>query len=226
MGETIIRVKDLHVHFYTNQRCNRVLNGISFDIRKGRTLCVVGESGCGKSVTANAIMRLLPELARIEGGSISYLGPEGEVRIDSLERNGRQMRKLRGEDIAIIFQDPMTALNPVYSIGFQINEMLQAHDGTPAGKKRSDARRNSKPQVPAATRVRSAPHSFLARSNARTILLIAKSPAECHSFSASGCRAISAAYSFCHASGRSDTFSSIHGVPPRRNQTTNWVICG
>ncbi|MEI6386294.1 MAG: ABC transporter ATP-binding protein [Spirochaetota bacterium] len=140
MGETIIRVKDLHVHFYTNQRCNRVLNGISFDIKKGRTLCVVGESGCGKSVTANAIMRLLPELSRIEGGSISYLGPEGEVRIDRLERNGRQMRKLRGQDIAIIFQDPMTALNPVYSIGFQINEMLQAHD--PSLRKRAATARS------------------------------------------------------------------------------------
>jgi oligopeptide/dipeptide ABC transporter ATP-binding protein len=128
-NEAIISVKDLHVYFYTNQRCNRVINGISFDIKKGQTLCVVGESGCGKSVTANAIMQLLPELSRIEKGSISYLSPDGEVRIDQLEKNGRQMRKLRGEEIAIIFQDPMTALNPVYTVGFQINEMLQAHNG-------------------------------------------------------------------------------------------------
>jgi len=128
LGDTIISVKDLHVYFYTNQRCNRVINGVSFDIKRGKTLCIVGESGCGKSVTANAIMRLLSELSRIEKGSITYRSLEGDIRIDQLERNGPQMRKLRGKEMAIIFQDPMTALNPVYSIGFQINEMLQAHD--------------------------------------------------------------------------------------------------
>lgn len=127
-GDTIVSVKNLHVYFYTNQRCNRVLNGISFDIKKGKTLCIVGESGCGKSVTANAIMRLLPELSRIEEGSITYHGEHGDVQIESLDRNGSQMRRLRGEDIAIIFQDPMTALNPVYTVGFQISEMLRTHD--------------------------------------------------------------------------------------------------
>ncbi len=125
--DAIVSIRDLRIHFYTNQRCNRVINGVSFDIRKGRTLCVVGESGCGKSVTANAIMRLLPELSRIEEGSITYHGPAGPVRIDRLERNGREMRALRGEELAIIFQDPMTALNPVYTIGWQIGEMLRAH---------------------------------------------------------------------------------------------------
>lgn len=126
--EAIISVKDLNVYFYTNQRCNRVINGISFDIKQGRTLCLVGESGCGKSVTANAIMQLLPDLSRIEKGSICYRGGTDEVRIDQLKKSGQEMRKLRGKDIAIIFQDPMTALNPVYTVGFQINEMLQNHD--------------------------------------------------------------------------------------------------
>jgi peptide/nickel transport system ATP-binding protein len=126
-GDAIISVRDLHVYFYTNQRCNRVINGISFDIKKGKTLCVVGESGCGKSVTANAIMQLLPELSRIEQGSITYRSEAGDIRIDRLEKNGKEMRKLRGADIAIIFQDPMTALNPVYTVGFQIAEMLRAH---------------------------------------------------------------------------------------------------
>ncbi|OHD82272.1 MAG: peptide ABC transporter ATP-binding protein [Spirochaetes bacterium RIFOXYC1_FULL_54_7] len=124
----IITVKDLNVNFYTNQRCNRVINGVSFEIKRGRTLCIVGESGCGKSVTANAIMQLLPELSRIEKGSITYHGSDGDIRIDQLDKNGKEMRKLRGKDIAIIFQDPMTALNPVYTVGFQINEMLQAHN--------------------------------------------------------------------------------------------------
>lgn len=126
--DVVLSVKDLHVYFYTNQRCNKVLRGISFDIRRGRTLCVVGESGCGKSVTANSILRLLPDLSRIESGSITYYKEDGtEIRLDRLEKNGKQMRKLRGEDIAIIFQDPMTALNPVFTVGYQIEEMLREH---------------------------------------------------------------------------------------------------
>lgn len=127
MDDVVIQVKDLHVYFYTNQRCNKVLNGVSFDIKKGKTLCVVGESGCGKSVTANTILQLLPELSRIEKGSITYQKNEEAIRIDELPRNGKLMRKLRGEDIAIIFQDPMTALNPVYTVGHQIREMLYEH---------------------------------------------------------------------------------------------------
>lgn len=126
--DVVLSVKDLHVYFYTNQRCNKVLRGISFDIRRGRTLCVVGESGCGKSVTASSILRLLPDLSRIESGSITYYKEDGtEIRLDQLEKNGKQMRKLRGEDIAIIFQDPMTALNPVFTVGYQIEEMLREH---------------------------------------------------------------------------------------------------
>ena len=127
-NDVVLSVKDLHVYFYTNQRCNKVLRGVSFDIKRGKTLCVVGESGCGKSVTANSILRLLPELSRIESGSITYYREDGsEVRIDQLQKNGREMRRLRGQDIAIIFQDPMTALNPVYTVGHQIREMIREH---------------------------------------------------------------------------------------------------
>jgi oligopeptide/dipeptide ABC transporter ATP-binding protein len=128
--EELLTVKDLEVYFYTNKRCNRAVNGVSFSISRGRTLGVVGESGCGKSVTAQAIMRLLPRFARIEGGSIIYhSGTEGDMRLDTLPANGRKMRSLRGKDLAMIFQEPMTALNPVYSIGFQIGENLQYHTG-------------------------------------------------------------------------------------------------
>lgn len=127
-NDVVLSVKDLHVYFYTNQRCNKVLRGVSFDIRRGRTLCIVGESGCGKSVTANSILRLLPELSRIESGSITYYREDGsEVRLDQLKKNGKEMRSLRGKDIAIIFQDPMTALNPVYTVGHQIREMIRQH---------------------------------------------------------------------------------------------------
>ena len=123
----VLEVKDLCVNFYTNQRCNKALRNVSFSMRKARTLCIVGESGCGKSVTANSIMQLLPELSRIENGSITYYGAEGPVSIESLKRNGRVMRGLRGQEIAMIFQDPMTALNPVFTVGFQIDEMLRNH---------------------------------------------------------------------------------------------------
>ncbi len=138
MEQAIITVKDLHTYFYSDKRCNRVLNGISFELYKGRTLCVVGESGCGKSVTANAVMQLLPKLSRIESGSITYHSDRGDIRIDQLPRNGRQMRSLRGSDMAMIFQDPMTALNPVYTIGFQIGETLKYH--SPMNKKQRRAR--------------------------------------------------------------------------------------
>lgn len=125
--KSIVSVKDLYTYFYSEKRCNKVLNGVTFELCKGRTLCIVGESGCGKSVTASSIMQLLPSLARIERGSIIYHSPEGDIRIDQLERNGKKMRSLRGRDMAMIFQDPMTALNPVYTIGYQIGEALRYH---------------------------------------------------------------------------------------------------
>lgn len=137
--DTLISVRDLKTYFYTNNRCNKAVNGVSFSIKKGKTLCVVGESGCGKSVTASSIMQLLPALARIESGEISYFGRGTEVRIDALAKNGKEMRDLRGADIAMIFQDPMTALNPVYSVGFQIQENLQYHRALNAGERRQKA---------------------------------------------------------------------------------------
>lgn len=128
-NNTVISVRNLKTYFYTNQRCNKAINGISMDIKSGKTLCVVGESGCGKSVTASSIMQLLPKLSRIEEGEIIYHSEDrGDIHIEKLERNGKEMRSLRGKDIAMIFQDPMTALNPVYTIGWQISEMIRAHE--------------------------------------------------------------------------------------------------
>lgn len=134
----IITVENLKTYFYTNQRCNQAINGVSFTVNKGKTLCVVGESGCGKSVTASSIMQLLPRLSRIEEGSITYHSESGDVHIEGLPRNGKVMRQIRGKDIAMIFQDPMTALNPVYTVGYQIMENILAHEKV--SKKEAKAR--------------------------------------------------------------------------------------
>ena len=118
-GENVITVKNLKTYFYSNNRCNKAVNGVSFDIRKGRTLCVVGEPGCGKSVTASSIIQLLPKLSRIEEGEITYHSEEkGDIVLSKLKRNSKEMRSFRGSDIAMIFQDPLTALNPVYKVGW------------------------------------------------------------------------------------------------------------
>ncbi len=126
-GDTIIKIDDLNVNFYTNQRCNKALRGVSFELKKGRILGFVGESGCGKSVSANSIMGLLPDLSRIESGSIVYESSNGPIHLEKLSKKGPEMRKIRGSEIAMIFQDPMTALNPVFTVGYQMNEMLLTH---------------------------------------------------------------------------------------------------
>jgi peptide/nickel transport system ATP-binding protein len=138
-NDIILDVHDLSVNFYSNRRCNKALRGVSFPLRKGRILSIVGESGCGKSVTANAIMRLLPDLSRIESGTITYYGKDKPVEIEKLKKNGREMRNLRGEEIAMIFQDPMTALNPVFTIGFQLDEMISTHNNMPKNQRREAA---------------------------------------------------------------------------------------
>jgi oligopeptide/dipeptide ABC transporter ATP-binding protein len=127
IADVALSVRNLKAFFYTNKRCNKAVNGVSFELRRGRTLCIVGESGCGKSVTAAAIMQLLPRLSRIEEGEIVYHSERGDIRIDRLERNGREMRSIRGSEMGMIFQDPLTALNPVFTVGFQIAENLIYH---------------------------------------------------------------------------------------------------
>lgn len=138
-SEIVLSVKNIKTYFYTNQRCNKAVNGVSFDIKKGKTLCIVGESGCGKSVTASSIMRLLPKLSRIEEGEIIYYSDKGPVKINELVKNGKEMRRIRGEEIAMIFQDPMTALNPVFTVGYQIIENLRNH--------KNISRRNAKKET-------------------------------------------------------------------------------
>ncbi len=121
-GAALLSVRDLVVRFRTHDGTVHAVNGVSFDLAEGETLGLVGESGCGKSVTNLAVMRLLPKPAgHIEGGEIRFEG------IELTQASEAQMRDLRGSDIAMIFQDPMTSLNPVLTIEEQMVETIQAH---------------------------------------------------------------------------------------------------
>ena len=122
--DNLIEVRDLAVEFVSGDQRQRVVEGVSFDIRKGETLALVGESGSGKSVTAHSILRLLPyPIASHPAGSISYAGQ------DLLHMSEAKLRSIRGNRIAMVFQEPMTSLNPLHSIEKQINEVLRLHKG-------------------------------------------------------------------------------------------------
>ncbi|MET3597998.1 peptide/nickel transport system ATP-binding protein [Mesorhizobium shonense] len=123
-NDVLLDVRDLETHFFGGESTTRALGGVSFQVKKGETLGVVGESGCGKSVTALSILRLLPKSsARTVGGEVRFHGH------NLLDLSEREMRKIRGDKIAMIFQDPMTSLNPVYRVGRQIAEAVQIHTG-------------------------------------------------------------------------------------------------
>jgi peptide/nickel transport system ATP-binding protein len=126
----LLEVKNLQTHFPTRAGLVRAVDGVSFHVDRGELLSLVGESGCGKSITALSVMRLISSPGKIAGGEISF---EGE---DLLAASEERMREIRGDDIAMIFQDPMTSLNPVYTVGEQIAEALRLH----RGMSRSEAR--------------------------------------------------------------------------------------
>ena len=122
--EELVRVKDLKTYFFTHEGVVKAVDGVSFKIDKEETFGLVGESGCGKSVTALSIMRLIPNPpGKIVDGKI-YL--EGQ---NLLELGGKEMRKIRGKKISMIFQEPMTSLDPVFTIGHEIMEAIQLHQG-------------------------------------------------------------------------------------------------
>ncbi|MFZ0237605.1 MAG: ATP-binding cassette domain-containing protein, partial [Xanthobacteraceae bacterium] len=124
MTEPLLSVRDLSIAFRSGGRETLAVDRISFDIAKGETLALVGESGSGKSVTALSILRLLPyPAARHPSGAIKFKGT------DFLQLNERQMRRVRGDDISIVFQEPMTSLNPLHTIEKQIGEILLLHRG-------------------------------------------------------------------------------------------------
>ncbi|MFW5995954.1 MAG: ABC transporter ATP-binding protein [Halanaerobiaceae bacterium] len=122
MQEKLIEVKKLKTYFHTEKGIARAVDGVDFEIYPGETLGIVGESGCGKSVTSLSIMRLIPDPpGEIVGGEINFRGR------DLTQLSDEEMRKIRGNDISMIFQEPMTSLNPVFSVGDQISEAIMLH---------------------------------------------------------------------------------------------------
>ncbi len=118
---SLLNVNNLKTYFHTGAGLYKAVDGVSFEIEKGKTLGLVGESGCGKSVTALSIMKLIEEPGRIEGGEILFNGQ------DLTKFSDKEMQKIRGDRISMIFQEPMTSLNPVYRCGYQISEAILAH---------------------------------------------------------------------------------------------------
>ena len=130
MTAPLLSIRDLHTSFYTESGVARAVDGVSFDIGAGETLGIVGESGCGKSVTALSILRLIQPPGRIESGSVIEFGGKNLVTLDDAE-----IRDIRGNRISMIFQEPMSALNPVFMVGDQVAEVARVH----AGMSRRDA---------------------------------------------------------------------------------------
>lgn len=121
MAENLLEVNELKTYFYTRGGTVKAVDGVSFGMHAGETLGIVGESGCGKSVTALSVMRLIAKPGKIVAGEINFNGE------DIMEKNQNELTDLRGSKISMIFQDPMTSLNPVYTIGFQIAETVKRH---------------------------------------------------------------------------------------------------
>jgi peptide/nickel transport system ATP-binding protein len=119
----LLEIENLQTHFRTPDGVNRAVDGVSFTVEAGETVAIVGESGCGKSVTASSILRLIPEPPGKIKGSIRFEG------VDLLKLDERAMRDIRGNQISMVFQEPMTSLNPVLTVGRQIGETLRLHQG-------------------------------------------------------------------------------------------------
>jgi oligopeptide transport system ATP-binding protein len=132
MEEMLLQVNNLNTSFFTDAGEVHAVNGLSFALEKGKVLGIVGESGSGKSVTAYSILQILTDTGRIVGGQVLYKGD------DIVKFSEKQMRALRGDKISIIFQDPMTSLNPTFTIGNQLEEAIRLH--TPRSRKEARAR--------------------------------------------------------------------------------------
>jgi peptide/nickel transport system ATP-binding protein len=142
--EPLIEVRDVRVYFYLDEGIVRAVEGVSFDIERGKTLGVVGESGCGKSVTSQAIMQIVPPPGKIVSGEIFFHryrrdGSAERIEITDLDPRGPEIRGIRGNEIAKIFQEPMTSLSPVHTIGNQIMEAIILHQQVDKAEARDKA---------------------------------------------------------------------------------------
>jgi oligopeptide transport system ATP-binding protein len=169
MSEPLLSVENLRVRFWTQRGTVHAVNGISFEIAAGETLGLVGESGCGKSVTSLALLGILPRAGRIASGTARF----GDR--DLLQLTDGELRRIRGREIAIIFQDPMTSLNPVLTVGRQIREPLETHFGM--DRKAAEARAAElldQVGIPAArSRVNDYPHQFSGGMRQRAMIAMA-----------------------------------------------------
>ena len=140
MAEPLLRVEDLRTYIYLDEGVVRAVNGVSFTVDHGQTMALMGESGSGKSVVAQSIMRILPDNARIESGRILFSADSGPpVDLALLPTNGNTMREIRGGAIGMIFQEPMSSLSPVHTIGDQIGETVRLHRGASRAEARAAA---------------------------------------------------------------------------------------
>ncbi len=169
MPEPLLSVDGLQVSFWTDRGTIHAVNGISFDISAGETLGIVGESGCGKSVTALSLLGILPRAGHASGGSAVFEGR------DLLRLSERELRSVRGREIAMIFQDPMTSLNPVLTIGRQIREPLEKHFGMTKHETRARATELlEQVGIPGArSRLKDYPHQFSGGMRQRVMIAIA-----------------------------------------------------
>src|SRR5258706_5981541 len=171
MAERLLEVEDLSVHFATADGTVRAVDGVSFELERGKVLGIVGESGSGKSVTAMTLMVLTRDVNARFGGQVRYKGK------NLLELSDREMQEYRGNEIGMIFQDPMTSLNPVYRIGEQIVEAIQAHDAVDkrTAKKRAVELLQQVGIPNPESRVDDFPHQFSGGMRQRAMIAIALS---------------------------------------------------
>jgi len=128
-SDALLSVRNLHTRFFQDEGTTKAVDGASFDVRAGKTLGIVGESGCGKSVTAQSILRLVLPPGRIVEGEILLTRADGtQVDLTQLDPNGSTMRAIRGGDIGLVFQEPMTSFSPVHTIGAQLVEAIRLHN--------------------------------------------------------------------------------------------------
>ena len=165
----LLEVENLQTHFRTPDGVNRAVDGVSFHVNAGETVAIVGESGCGKSVTSMSILRLIPEPPGKIAGAIKFQGR------DLLKLSEPEMRQIRGNEISMIFQEPMTSLNPVLTVGRQIGETLRLHQGLSAHQAEQKAiEMLTLVGIPEpARRVREYPHQLSGGMRQRVMIAIA-----------------------------------------------------